>query len=159
MITHTIITHKPRIEVKPVVSLPFNNPNWPHAPHNKRKFTDKAAFDEWLKETTLSVGTIVTMLPISHRVHSLPQVHLIIEENRDFDKMEWQQHTGEPKVFRFVQISKDGPGLAADWIRWDGLNGYRELTSEEFNTVVYPNRDLLSNYHKSYVRPAAQNTE
>lgn len=159
MITHTIVTHKPKVEVKSY-QQEFNNPNWPYNPnYSRRKFTDKAAFDAWLKETTLSIGFIVTMLPVNHRVTSLHQIHLIIEENKDFDKIEWHQHSGEPKVFKFVQISKNGPGISVDWIRWDGLDGYRKLTLDEFNSIVIPNRDLISNYHKSYVRPEASNSE
>jgi hypothetical protein len=157
MITHRIFPNgkpiTPVVPVVPKVSGPHKYDNWPWTPNSgiKKRFLKKEDFDTWFNEQPFGVGSLVTMHPTNRGVTDLNQVHLVIEVNSVFDKVEWQQHTGEPKIIKLTQLHSSVPGKSTDWVRWDDTKGYRELTSHEFHTIIKPNHDFVSNYHKTYI--------
>lgn len=146
MITHTIYVSKPEA-AKVVHAGPRDYHGDVIVPSNKLHCSSQAELDAALALIGCPVGTFVAYEGAN--VHSLACIHVIVDVERDYDKVDKRFGNKTVNPYRVVQCDKWSPS-AHEWVRWDDLVHLRPLTKKEWTTYVEKEIDNIQDRCQRY---------
>lgn len=142
MITHKIITTKPKISLVSDSSKKENNGLMPITEEN---------YEQYLSNHRCRLGDYVTADYRIGGAENLMHVHYVYDiekalPNRGISM--WR--AGYPEVFSLLQLDFTASISRPPWKRKDTAQDMRPLNAEEFQTLIVPHRDNIRDYVFKY---------
>lgn len=145
MLIHKIEVHKPIIRLFQQQYPSNRGVNWTHTPSFAKEVRNQAELDEYIKNNPLFVpGKFLTYKnPVP--TNQLYNVHFLVRVENKFDDIQgWD--AGRPKLaflwgcnFKKDMSVSDPNAKSPHWVRFETIEGWRELTKGEFDEMIDDN--------------------